>query len=700
MRAELGVEAVRQGDNWQNASGRVRLYLGGAERNLHLGDSLEATGLLTPLPKPNNPGEVDRSAYLAERGIRGMFFVSNVPGSWTVHDRNWHQSISGVLAVLRGHGQAILMEYLPQSTAPLATTLLLGEGAPIERQEWDRYLRTGIVAVLAISGQHLVILGFFLEASGRFFGWRLRPRSLSVALFLLGYALLTGGRPPAIRAAVVVLAFALAVWCQRRTRPVNLLALAWLVVALWDPADLFTPGCQFSFLAVAVLVAYPVQGPSEPTDPLDQVLEESDPFWWQFIRTGWRWLGRVYLATSILWLVLAPLALWHYHLLSPGAILLAPPLTLLAAVSLALGFLLLVLAPLLPIVGHLLAWPLDLVLQMMQTLIDQVDALPGAWLYLPTLPFGTVLLFYVLLLVGLCLPFPRTRWQVLTLGGPIWLAVVLLLPMRANHRGELRATFLAVGHGSCVVLELPDGRVVLYDSGSLTGPVMATQVIAPFLWERGIGRIDEVFLSHADLDHFNALPALLERFAIGQVSTNTTFTDKLTPPVEVTIAALRQRRIPLRMLHAGLTLKAGKTTFEVLHPPRSGPEGSENVRSLVLRIVWGERSLLLTGDLEKEGLGMLLREPPQTAEVMMLPHHGSKRLDPRELQRWTQAEWLIACQGVTTARNPAPLEWRTRGTTLSTSAEGAITCVGTTQGWQMSTFRRGPILRLPEPRER
>jgi competence protein ComEC len=61
----------------------------------------------------------------------------------------------------------------------------------------------------------------------------------------------------------------------------------------------------------------------------------------------------------------------------------------------------------------------------------------------------------------------------------------------------MRCTFLAVGHGGCTVIETPDGRTLLYDAGAITGPDVTRRIIAPYLWSRGIRRIDEVFLSQS-----------------------------------------------------------------------------------------------------------------------------------------------------------------------------------------------------------
>src|SRR5262249_8174261 len=153
---------------------------------------------------------------------------------------------------------------------------------------------------------------------------------------------------------------------------------------------------------------------------------------------------------------------------------------------------------------------------------------------------------------------------------------------------------------------------------------------------RGIGRIDEVFLSHADLDHFNGLVDLLERFAVGQVSCTPTFADKANAPVRLTLAVLHERRIPIRILSRGDRLQAGAVQIEVLHPGRDGRAGPENVRSMVLRIDHAGHTLLLTGDLEGLGLAEVIKTPIQPIEVLMAPHHGSRRIDVEGLMKWAR----------------------------------------------------------------
>lgn len=76
---------------------------------------------------------------------------------------------------------------------------------------------------------------------------------------------------------------------------------------------------------------------------------------------------------------------------------------------------------------------------------------------------------------------------------------------------------MAVGHGTSVLIELPDGQRILYDAGCLGSPVRASQAIATTLHERGIRRLDAIITSHADADHYNAIPRLLDEFRVGSV---------------------------------------------------------------------------------------------------------------------------------------------------------------------------------------
>src|SRR4029079_19581337 len=168
---------------------------------------------------------------------------------------------------------------------------------------------------------------------------------------------------------------------------------------------------------------------------------------------------------------------------------------------------------------------------------------PLGYFYWPNVPTWWFHLFYFALIGLLVLPNWQRRWQLLVVGSVVWLLLGFIIT-RPDVPEGLRVTILSVGHGTAVVLETEDGRCLLYDAGSLAGPDVAQRHVASYLWYRGRTKVDEIFISHADLDHFNALIDLSQRFRIGVIRLTPSFSQRPDAGVKATLKALEQRRIP------------------------------------------------------------------------------------------------------------------------------------------------------------
>jgi competence protein ComEC len=234
------------------------------------------------------------------------------------------------------------------------------------------------------------------------------------------------------------------------------------------------------------------------------------------------------------------------------------------------------------------------------------------------------------------------------------------------------------------------------------------RVIAPYLWSRGIDRIDEVILSHADLDHFNGLPELLRRFPTGQVTMTPTFPDKGTPGVERVLAVLERRGVPVRVVSAGDRFTAGSVSFEVLHPPRELEgealrgvrEGNENARSLVLLMRHEGHAILLTGDLEGAGQSLVVSRPIPPVDVMLAPHHGAKNAnaprgtaqnpEPGVMAAWARPKFVVSSQRPGTPTEHLHASYGAAGATVwDTPTAGAATVRSHSTGLVAESFRTG-----------
>ncbi len=444
----LEVTAVDGVDGWQPASGRVRLSVEGHLNDVHCGDAVEVTGRLTRPDGPHNPGEWDYRGHLLDRRITADLRVKRSADPVVRLEEGWRASLFGWLAAIRGWGARALERALPDESG-LATALLLGDSTALDREEWDVYVRTGVIHVLAISGQHLVVLGWFLWLVFRLCGVRSRHAAWAVALFLLAYALMTGARPSAVRSAVMVCVMCGGIILRRPVIPANAFAFAWLIVLVVNPTDPFTAGCQLSFLSVFILIWGGSRWlkPRELT-PVEQLIDESRGVSEKMLRAVLRTLWQAFAISTIITVVNAPLVLAWQNVASPIAVFIGPPLILLTSIALVAGFLVLIVSPM----GTWLAWPFARVTEWSLAACEWVvhlgDRVPGGRVYSPAPPLWWLVGFY--LLVAGAVLFEGKWVKRLLAAILVWLLFGLVVGLPPRTSDEARVTFLAVGHGGCV----------------------------------------------------------------------------------------------------------------------------------------------------------------------------------------------------------------------------------------------------------
>jgi competence protein ComEC len=239
---------------------------------------------------------------------------------------------------------------------------------------------------------------------------------------------------------------------------------------------------------------------------------------------------------------------------------------------------------------------------------------------------------------------------------------------------RLTCTFVSVGHGACVAVQLPEGQTVLYDAGHMGLPELAGQSIAATLWSQGITHLDAIILSHADTDHYNAIPDLLERFSVGVVYVSPVMFDEETEALQALRAAVEGSGVPLEELYGGDRLQVrGGATLEILHPPRRGILGGDNANSIVLQIEYAGRRILLAGDLESPGLDDVLAEEPTDCDVILAPHHGSLASNPVGFVEWSRPEWVVVSGAASQGIGPVERAYaRSEARVFHTAKVGAV----------------------------
>ena len=622
-RAVLDLTGVNDGRRWHRASGRVEPAGRGGPDRPGGGPRGRGRRIAGEDRRAAEPGRVRRPQRLPARGIRLRMTVDDPRGVWE-DPGSPGRLLSRWLGAARAWSYSRLVAGLDPRAAPLAAALLLGRREGVDPDVNDAFARTGTTHLLAISGLHLQALAVALWLVFRVLGLPRRGAFALVALATIAYALLVGLMPSVVRSAAMTVTVCLAGMLDRSTRPANLLALAALVTLLVNPAHLFDTGCQLSFLAVAAVFwgipllshvfefsRFHLLDRYRPLDPLDALERRHEPWWRSSARKGREVILEGLMLSVAVWLVTAPLVSLRFHLVSPIGILLNVPLIPLTSLALLASGLTLVLSAIWAPLGMPSAWICGGLLDLTERVTRWGAARPWGHRFVAGPSWSWVLVLYALMTLVAAAGigrWPARRWARVALAG--WLVLGLVWTWSPRRPEALEADVLAVGHGLAVVIQSADGRTFLYDCGRMRDPGVGRRIVAPALWERGVTHLDAVILSHADADHYNGLPDLLDRFSIGVVRVPPGFAGPANPGAVRLLEDVRARGVPVRPIVAGDRWEAAGARFSALSPPATGrPSSTDNARSVVLDVESGGRHALLTGDLEGDGLADLVERP-------------------------------------------------------------------------------------------
>lgn len=582
-------------------AGGELLDLQRAPQPLQAGERWRMTVRLKAPHGGSNPHGFDFELWLWEQGLQATGYVraglretapQRLAQTWR-HPVEWarQQVRDAIFQRLQAE------ERSPERTrvAGVVAALVTGDQQAIDRADWDVFRATGVAHLMSISGLHVTL---FAWLAGLAIGWTWRRSTrLCLALpaptagllgglaFALAYALFSGWGVPAQRTVWMLAAVSLLRLSARRWPwPQVWLLVCALVVAI-DPWALLQPGFWLSFVAVGVLFAS-----DNPTLKLG--------------RASWhRRLLALLREQWVLTLALTPLTLLLFgqvSLVSMIANALAIPWVTLVVTPLALLGVLL--PPLWELAAHAVQW-LSLYLGLLARLPLATLAVAQAplWAGVAGLAGGVLLV----------LPLP---WRLRLLGLPLLLPVLLWQAPRPPA-GEFELLVADIGQGNAVLVQTAT-QALLYDAGPRYSRESDAghRVLVPLLRALDV-RLDRLVLSHRDSDHTGGAAAVLA----------------MQPQADL-LSSVEDAH-ELHSLRPGQRCEAGQAWdwdgvhFEVLHPNATDYELARrsNALSCMLRISNGRQSVLLAGDIEaSQESTLLLRGAPLQADVLLVPHHGSK----------------------------------------------------------------------------
>jgi competence protein ComEC len=604
-------------------------------RSIMYGSVLALKGVVESPPEAGNPGEFSPRRYYYANGISFMMRVRGIENARILGVNGGSAFMRTVVFPLRGSILSEIDRDVGGEEGEFLKGLLIGERSGLSPGVRRAFLDSGVAHILAVSGSNVaVVAATIMMLFSLFRVPRILGRTMTVWALVI-FMLVTGSQPPVVRATIMALALLLSNSLARRVHPLNGVGLAALIMFSLDARQLFDVGFQLSFGAViAILVLHrrllaAVRHRSRGTMLV------------RFARQVYS-VTAVSVAASLGTLPLTAIVFGRLSVVGFLANLVIVPAS---EISVVLGMISAAFAP-------MNAWAagayaaVNRVLLML-TIWGAEIASSVPWATMDTVEFRPVhaLPYYAGLACLFCIgrpPMVRHFFIAFLCGAN----AVLFWPSAALAGAspiECRITMIDVGQGDAILFQPPGGCNVLIDAGppSRDGSPWGTSVV-PLLKRLGVHALDAVIITHLHDDHAGGLVHVLHSFETRRVI--------VTPDVvRAADSSITHNTGVISVAFGGMMLGVEVCRFYVLSPDsvNTDASGNANRRSIVVKIQYGNTSMLLMGDAEREEEERLVARYGGflKSDVLKIGHHGSKAATSQEFLSAVRPDYALISVG-------------------------------------------------------
>jgi len=631
-------EAIETASGWENISGSIKVNLYPSKQDifgtndilavLHkliYGQRVELFGY-TFLPKsPTNPCEFDYKSYLRRQmpSVRCLMTVvdtNNIKIGGAYHNNWMYRFVYALNNMLNN----TIYTHTFSNSAPLISSMLLGNRVDLSDETIDNFMKTGIIHFIAISGFNVGIVVFTVLLPLRLFGINQILSTCIILLVVVLYAFLTGLNPPVLRASIMVFIFFCGFLVRRQWDITSGIFAAIFFILARNPSDIFNIGFQLSVLATMGIVygSSRIEGVLFKTalfiESLQVKAERGRLF---FLK---KYLRKSFCISLAAWLATFPLTAYYFHLFTPFIFItniIVFPLFWIIIVS---GIALLTLGTICPQMAVGTAWLASNTDIVLESLVSRLASIPYSYFYVIGPSDTGITAYYLFILLLLYYSYLSLDLYRIVLFGLISANILVFSGIFKFQNKHLQVTCLDVGHGCAIFIQFPNGKNILYDVGSWKNYDVGKYIVAPFLWGQQIKKIDLVILSHEHEDHLNGLVSLIERFSIKSVfSQHHFFVSHRGGNI---LPILDNKGISAAALSYGEILKGFEpAVVKILNPPSFASDiTATNDNSCVLKVDYCGCSILLCADIQEKGIAWILLKPSEIgSNIIQIPHHGS-----------------------------------------------------------------------------
>ncbi|MCF6153813.1 MAG: DNA internalization-related competence protein ComEC/Rec2 [Candidatus Brocadia sp.] len=684
----IRAEGIETASGWKEISGimKVNLYPSEEEilkadntspiiNKLVYGQRVTLFGYAFLPNPPDNPYEFDYKSYLQRQmpSVRCLMTVVNM-NNIQIKDSYRNNWVYGFIYALNNSLNNTIYTYTFSNSAPLISSMLLGNRVDLPNETIDNFMKTGIIHFIAISGFNVGIVIFTVLLPLRFLGINQTLSTLIILFIVALYTFLTGLNPPVLRASIMAVVFFCSFLVHRQWDITCSIFTAIFFILIRNPSDLFNIGFQLSVLATMGIVygSSKIEGTLFKTALFIETLQVKAERGRLFFLK--KYLRKSFCVSLAAWLATLPLTAYYFHLFTPFISITNIIVFPLFWIIIVCGIVLLTLGMVCPPLASVSAWLASNADMVLESLVSNLASLPYSYFYVSGPSPAETIAYYLFIILLLYRNFLSIDLVKIAIFGLLSANILIFSGMLKFANRSLKITCLDVGHGSAIVIQFPTGKNILYDVGSWQNYDIGKNIVAPFLWGQHIKKIDLVIISHEHEDHFSGLSSIIERFQVKSVySQQHLFSSEEGQRI---LTFLRKKRIRTAALSSGEVLKGFEpAVVKIIHPPFVSGITPTNDNSCVIKIEYHGYSVLLCADIEERGIGSILSKSSEIrADIIQVPHHGSSINNMEEFLNTVQPAYAFinSSDGITSLKTLDILQ-KHHIMVLQTHREGAIT---------------------------
>lgn len=645
-----------------------------------------------------NDGGFDEAKYYHSQKIWSGFKTDSQDNITIIKNHNIIGRYKNILYRLKNHMEVCLEKICGSRYIGLYKGILLGDKEDIDSGQKELYRLAGISHILAISGLHISLIGYFVYRKMRKISGYMIAGIITLTV-VISYGVMIGGTASVQRA---VLMFAIHIVGDIMGRSYDVLSsmsMALLIMLMDNPMCVDNSGAVLSFTAIlGITVVYDnVKG---------------------FLRLKNKLMETI-VASECINVVTRPIIAMSYYEISLYSTVINIIVIPLMSVVAGCGFIGIILSNIHTGLAKIFIYPGCMILKLYDFICRKIIKLPYAVKITGIPDNGKMLLYYLIIACGIWIirrknTFDRqedirkedirkenirktdTGKHYNIRAGCVGIVMAVLLILIIYRKNDiLKIQMLDVGQGDCICIN-NGSEVILTDGGSSSSKDIGSYTIMPFLKANGVEKVDYLMVSHSDADHINGLVTLMEYKYNGENYVKNLIMPKISDDVkdvEYRNIAEKAEQEGINVLYFGKDsgIDFSGMSIKCISPDRN-MSGDKNELSMVYYLKSKNITMIFTGDMGSEGEERLLKNNLiHDVDILKVGHHGSNGSCTEDFLNKLEPEAGIISCGINNSYGHPGTEALNRlydagADVYITAQSGQIDIVECKNGFKVETF--------------